>query len=131
LYFHVIERGSCALQLDGACGAIRLETGDAVILPHGHAGELTKSRPPFQLQSRASGRPSRRGQKASPGPIARPGIGEFGAPCAKWGLWHVLQQQLGQSTLRWSSPSTNHREPKIDPGGNSAATRPIAVDDRQ
>jgi AraC-like DNA-binding protein len=40
-YFHVIERGSCALQLDGAADAIRLETGDAVILPHGHAHRLS------------------------------------------------------------------------------------------
>jgi AraC-like DNA-binding protein len=40
-YFHVIERGSCALQLDGAADAIRLETGDAVIIPHGHPHRLS------------------------------------------------------------------------------------------
>jgi AraC-like DNA-binding protein len=40
-YFHVIERGSCSLQLDGAADAIRLETGDAVILPHGHPHRLS------------------------------------------------------------------------------------------
>jgi AraC-like DNA-binding protein len=40
-YFHVIERGSCWLQIDGTPNAIRLDTGDAVILPHGHAHRLT------------------------------------------------------------------------------------------
>src|SRR5262245_32521266 len=40
-YFHVIERGSCSLQLDGAVDAIRLEAGDAVILPHGHPHRLS------------------------------------------------------------------------------------------
>jgi AraC-like DNA-binding protein len=40
-YFHVIERGTCFLQLDGAADAIRLETGDAVILPHGHPHRLS------------------------------------------------------------------------------------------
>ena len=40
-YFHVIERGSCWLQLNDAREPIRLETGDAVILPHGHAHRLS------------------------------------------------------------------------------------------
>jgi AraC-like DNA-binding protein len=40
-YFHVIERGSCWLQLDSAKDAIRLDTGDAVILPHGHPHRLS------------------------------------------------------------------------------------------
>ena len=40
-YFHVIERGACFLQFDGAADAIRLETGDAVILPHGHPHRLS------------------------------------------------------------------------------------------
>src|SRR5262245_63218870 len=40
-YFHVIERGSCWLQLDAAKDAIRLDMGDAVILPHGHGHRLS------------------------------------------------------------------------------------------
>jgi AraC-like DNA-binding protein len=40
-YFHVIEQGSCWLQLDDARQPIRLEAGDAVILPHGHAHRLS------------------------------------------------------------------------------------------
>ena len=40
-YFHVIERGSCWLQLNDAKEPIRLEIGDAVILPHGHAHRLS------------------------------------------------------------------------------------------
>jgi AraC-like DNA-binding protein len=40
-YFHVIERGNCWLQLNDAKGPIRLDTGDAVILPHGHAHRLS------------------------------------------------------------------------------------------
>jgi AraC-like DNA-binding protein len=40
-YFHVIERGSCWLELNDAKEPIRLEIGDAVILPHGHAHRLS------------------------------------------------------------------------------------------
>jgi AraC-like DNA-binding protein len=40
-YFHVIERGNCWLQLNDAREPIRLDTGDAVILPHGHAHRLS------------------------------------------------------------------------------------------
>jgi AraC-like DNA-binding protein len=40
-YFHVIERGNCWLQLNDAKEPIRLDTGDAVILPHGHAHRLS------------------------------------------------------------------------------------------
>jgi AraC-like DNA-binding protein len=40
-YFHVIERGNCWLQLDDAREPVRLDTGSAVILPHGHAHRLS------------------------------------------------------------------------------------------
>lgn len=40
-YFHVIERGSCWLQVEGDGPPVHLEIGDAVILPHGHAHRLT------------------------------------------------------------------------------------------
>src|SRR5215510_2465844 len=40
-YFHLIERGSCWFQLDSAKNAVRLDTGDAVILPHGHPHRLS------------------------------------------------------------------------------------------
>jgi len=42
-YFHVIERGSCWLQLNGAPDPVRLETGEVVILPHGSAHRLSDS----------------------------------------------------------------------------------------
>src|SRR5262245_50522941 len=50
-YFHVIERGSCWLQLNEAKEPVRLDFGDAVILPHGHAHRLTDSpgRKPMSL----------------------------------------------------------------------------------
>jgi AraC-like DNA-binding protein len=36
-YFHVVERGTCVLQLAGVARTVQLAAGDLVLLPHGHS----------------------------------------------------------------------------------------------
>src|SRR4029450_4514881 len=39
-HFHVIERGTCWLRLQGKAGAVALEEGDLLLVTRGHAYQL-------------------------------------------------------------------------------------------
>src|SRR5262249_41197988 len=58
-YFHVVERSSCWLQLDDWREPVRLDSGDAVILPHGHAHRLSDA-PGRKVMSLAEARGTQR-----------------------------------------------------------------------
>jgi AraC-like DNA-binding protein len=40
VHFHVVEKGPCWLRADGVADAVRLGSGDLVVLPHGHGHVL-------------------------------------------------------------------------------------------